>query len=109
MTSPVVETVHGRVRGTTINGVHTFFGVPYGASTTGANRFRPPRTAEPWGGVRDASAPAPIAPQYQDGPGSRQVSPAPMSEDCLTLNVWTAGLAQKKPVLVWFHGGGFAA
>jgi para-nitrobenzyl esterase len=31
-----------------------------------------------------------------------------MSEDCLTLNLWTSNLDKnaRKPVMVWFHGGG---
>jgi para-nitrobenzyl esterase len=31
------------------------------------------------------------------------------SEDCLYLNVWTRGVGdgRKRPVMVWFHGGGF--
>jgi para-nitrobenzyl esterase len=33
----------------------------------------------------------------------------PESEDCLTLNLWTPGLDNaKRPVMVWFHGGGFS-
>jgi para-nitrobenzyl esterase len=33
----------------------------------------------------------------------------PMGEDCLNLNVWTPAIDHgKRPVMVWFHGGGFA-
>jgi len=33
-----------------------------------------------------------------------------MSEDCLTINIWTADAdAEKRPVMVWIHGGGFRA
>ena len=31
--------------------------------------------------------------------------PFPMSEDCLTLNLWAPAKARKAPVLVWIHGG----
>ena len=31
-------------------------------------------------------------------------------EDCLNLNIWTPACdAQKRPVMVWLHGGGFFA
>ncbi|RYF96909.1 MAG: carboxylesterase/lipase family protein, partial [Caulobacteraceae bacterium] len=34
----------------------------------------------------------------------------PMSEDCLRVNVWTPGTdLARRPVMVWFHGGGFEA
>src|SRR5947209_5605343 len=51
---PAVETAYGRIRGYMDNRVYAFRGVPYGASTAGANRFLPPRKPQPWTGVRDA-------------------------------------------------------
>jgi len=39
---PIVETVSGKLRGSLDNGIHTFKGVAYGASTAGHNRFRSP-------------------------------------------------------------------
>ncbi|KOG52900.1 carboxylesterase [Streptomyces griseoflavus] len=93
--------------------VAAFRGIPYAASPVGALRFAPPRPHEGWSGVRDAARPGPAVPQ---GPsrlecvmGRRAVD---WSEDgCLTLNVWSpAGAAgAERPVLVWFHGGGFSS
>jgi para-nitrobenzyl esterase len=110
----IVETTRGKVRGKQIGGVHVFKGIPYGADTT-ARRFMSPVPAPAWSGVRDALDYGPRAPQpprtihplltgWKDGSTS-------MSEDCLVLNVWTRGLNDdgKRPVMVWFHGGGFGA
>ncbi len=108
--SPVVETAHGKVRGTAHDGIYAFKGMRYGATTAGANRFLPPRPVTPWTGVRDALELGPSAPQL---PGS--LSPinrwynliTPMSEDCLVLNVFTPGLGDgaRRPIMVWLHGG----
>ena len=110
--SAVVDTAGGKVRGVVANGVHIYRGIPYGASTAGANRFMPPRKAEPWTGVRDA---------FQSGHASPQVSPPPgaigaglrgyaaQGEDCLVLNVFSTGVTdnRKRPVMMWIHGGGY--
>src|SRR5688572_14973577 len=44
----VVETTSGKVRGFRRNGVSIFRGIPYGESTAGAARFRPPQKPKPW-------------------------------------------------------------
>ena len=118
--SPVVETASGRVRGLTTGGVHIFKGIPYGASTAGAHRFMPPRKPEPWSGVREATVYAGRSPQAAAGPQRPELATVwgpvdmlPVGEDCLTLHVWTPGLASstaggKRPVMVWLHGGAFS-
>ncbi len=114
---PVVETRAGRVRGTVIDGVAAFKSVPYGASTTGSARFRPPSPPAGWPGIRDATAYAGHAPQMGLRPASRPEladlygvgDSSPPSEDCLTVNVWTpAADGAKRPVMVWLHGGAFS-
>jgi para-nitrobenzyl esterase len=117
-TDLVVETASGRVRGAIIEGVAAFKCIPYGAPTSGINRFMPPRRPAQWAGVRDALDYAGHAPQEGLRPATRPEladfsgppDTSPESEDCLTLNVWSANLkpATKRPVMVWFHGGAFS-
>jgi para-nitrobenzyl esterase len=122
----IVETTSGKLRGKNADGVNVFLGVPYGASTTGANRFMAPQKAEPWSGVRDALHFGPIAPQRNPktsaamvaasiyGPGKPfsifMIPDVPDQEDCLVLDVYTPGVKDgaKRPVMVWLHGGGFS-
>jgi len=107
------QTAAGKVRGLQIDKVQAFRGIPYGASTAGARRFQPPAKPEPWTGVRDAfelglRSPlidSVLVPEWD--PLNRR---EPMGEDCLNLNVWTPGVAAaRRPVMVWLHGGGYAA
>lgn len=108
-----VDTTYGRIRGTRHGRVLAFKGVPYGASTAGSGRFMPPKKPQPWSGVRDATKLGQRAPQQQAqlvaefGIMDRT---EPSGEECLVLNVWTAGLndGAKRPVMVWLHGGGFS-
>jgi len=110
--TPVVQTASGRIRGVVKFGVNQFWGVPYAASTEGANRFMPPVKTAPWTGVRDCFEVGHRAPQDADGPISEVFAldrQEPMGEDCLNLNVFTPGLGSgNRPVMVWLHGGGFA-
>ncbi len=108
-----VATSGGRLRGYVDTGVHTFKGVPYGASTAGANRFMPPQKPQPWTGVRDAfdfgqRAPAPVGGEPDE---MLPVDPREaQGEDCLVMNIWTPNPSSgRRPVMVYFHGGGFAS
>ncbi len=96
----------GPVVGREADGVASFTGLPYAAPPTGELRWRPPQAPEPWAAPRDASAPGAICIQPPAN-GDNGVGPLPMSEDCLTLNVWTpAERAEPLPVMFWVHGGG---
>jgi para-nitrobenzyl esterase len=116
--SPIAETTAGKVRGAISEGVCVFKGIPYGASTAGANRFMAPKKPVPWKGVRDALSYGPIAMQEMSKwpepwgtitKGNMTWDGHERSEDCLVLNVWTPALndGKKRPVMVWYHGGGF--
>lgn len=104
---PVVEAPAGAVRGAALDGVDVFRGIPYAQSPTGRLRWRPPVTAQRWSGVRDATRFGPACHQPPSRPGSIY-APAEtpvMSEDCLSLNVWTPANDENAPVFVWIHGG----
>ncbi|MET9694526.1 carboxylesterase family protein [Streptomyces sp. NPDC006514] len=105
---PVVETDRGPVRGRGHGAYNTFEGIPFAAAPTGRLRWRLPEPAPRWEGVRDAGAPGPRCVQLPAiGPGGPTGS-----EDCLYLGVTApadgaAAGRRRRPVMVWFHGGGF--
>lgn len=105
--TPPVALHSGAVRGRILDGgeeVRVFKGIPFAAPPVGPNRWRAPQPVAPWEGVRDALDYGPICPQ----PKSVFPTVGRQSEDCLTLNVWTAARAEaeRRPVMVWIHGGG---
>lgn len=126
----IAQTRFGKIKGVDRGGIKIFKGVPYGANTSGANRFMPPLDPANWTGIRDALDYGPSAPQSDPSPQKPSTAPAPKSapgpsifralgvpgdhptgegEDCLVLNVWTPALDDggKRPVMLWLHGGGF--
>ncbi len=96
----------GAAAGRVEDGVASFKGLPFAAPPVGDLRWRPPQPPATWSEPRDASRLGAICIQPPAN-GDNGVGPLPMSEDCLTLNVWApAERAGPLPVMVWIHGGG---
>jgi para-nitrobenzyl esterase len=108
MTAPEATITSGAISGATDDGIAVFKGIPYGT----AERFQAPHPPESWTGVRECTSYGNRSPQMG---GTAEAlgeagDTAPMSDDCLALNVWTPALdGGSRPVMVWFHGGGFSS
>ncbi len=96
----------GRLEGLNIGGIHAFLGIPYAKAPVGSLRWCAPEPAERWEGVRPAKQFGPIA--IQTTGACFNLRETTQSEDCLSLNIWTASLDREavKPVMLWIHGGG---
>jgi len=105
---PAVTTTAGKIRGYFFDKTYIFKGIPYAQ----AERFQMPKKVTPWEGERETASYGMVCPMLrQDEPKGELFVPHrywPFSEHCQNLNVWTTDLAGKKPVMVWFHGGGFS-
>jgi para-nitrobenzyl esterase len=112
--SAVAKTQYGRVRGFLDGGVFTFKGIPYGQNTAGENRWLPAKPPVPWKDDYPALIYGANCPQrLHDFTAIEQSflqdwDDGWMSEDILKLNVWTPSLSGTRPVMVYFHGGGFS-
>jgi para-nitrobenzyl esterase len=113
----IVETIAGKVRGCIREGIFTYKGIPY-AEVAAQGRFQPARKPQPWTGVRSSMQYGRVCPQGPRGTWDEDeeswlfcYDDGVQGEDCLRVNIWTPGIndAQKRPVMVWLHGGGFVS
>jgi len=112
--SAVAKTQYGKVRGYVAGDVFTFKGVPYGADTGGENRWLPAKPPKPWADELPALAYGANCPQTLHNFRAvehtflQQWDDGFLGEDMLKLNIWTPSLSGSRPVMVYFHGGGFS-
>jgi para-nitrobenzyl esterase len=105
--APTVDAQAGTVRGTSDDGIRVFKGIPFAKAPVGPLRWKAPEALPRWEGVREATEFGPAcfqpAPQLSNIYG--RATPYPMSEDCLSLNIWAPEDAKDAPVFVWIYGG----
>ncbi len=104
--APVVRTTAGLLQGLSEDALNVFKGIPYAAPPVGPLRWKPPVPLAAWEGARLATEFGPAC--VQPKPTLSNIYeglPMPVSEDCLSLNVWAPKDARGAPVLVWIHGG----
>ncbi len=104
--APVVDTAAGRLEGLADGSLNVFKGIPYAAPPVGHLRWKPPAPMPKWSGIRQATQfgdaclqPKPTLSNLYEG------KPVPMSEDCLTLNIWAPKDSRNAPVFFWIYGG----
>lgn len=110
----IVQTESGKVGGYIENGMYIYKGIPYAK----AERFMPPVAPDKWEGIRSSRSYGPTCPQgkrmgwYSDEHAfAFNWDDGYPDENCLRVNIWTPGIndGKKRPVMVWLHGGGYAA
>jgi len=108
MGDPAILSVSsGTLRGTVLDGVRRFLGIPYAAPPFGPRRFADPAAPDAWSGERDATAFGATSPQrpYTGTLGELLHPYSVPGDDILTANIWAPVGAEAAPVVVWIHGG----
>jgi para-nitrobenzyl esterase len=103
---PIVKAPAGTVEGRMEGELRVFKGIPYALPPVASARWRPPSPMPHWEGVKKTTEFGPAC--LQPKPTLSNIytrSPMPMSEDCLTLNIWTPIHAENAPVFFWIYGG----
>ena len=107
--APAVKCYNGVFIGTRKDGVTSFKGIPYAKPPVGERRWKAPQGVEASDAVFDATRFGKTAFQKKSDSEQASMNPEGISEDCLTLNIWTADLEKKgKPVMFWIHGGAYS-
>ncbi len=103
----VVETTAGLVQGTDEDGIYRYLGIPYAEA---AERFVPAEDVQPWEGIYAADSYGPMSPQGSISGVGGDSDQEGTDNNCQNLNIWTPGIndEEKRPVMVWLHGGGFS-
>ena len=106
-TDNIVQTKSGQIQGTEENGIYRYLGIPYAQAT---ERFVPAEDVAPWDGVFVADSYGSISPQGSISGIEGESDQSGTDNNCQNLNIWTPGIndGEKRPVMVWLHGGGFS-
>jgi para-nitrobenzyl esterase len=104
--APTVSAPAGTIKGQTEGALNVFKNIPYAMPPVGALRWKAPVPMPRWKGVRTATAFGPECVQPESKIASVYTGdPIPMSEDCLSLNIWAPAHAHNAPVFFWIYGG----
>jgi para-nitrobenzyl esterase len=99
--TPEVQTSYGKVQGFVEDDLNIFLGIPYAQTPRRFEAARPPRANSETFQALEFSLPCPQE-------SLRGITQQEAANTCLTLNVWSPGLDDKKrAVMVFIHGGAF--